>query len=561
LLILRTKMTRNKRIESMSKNPVDAILLVGKESAGKSLLAANLTGCAPVSANFRGSTVACETYSDGTHLLVDAPGILLTSDSQTTQIALERLQQHEKVLLVVKCTRLDEDLTDLLPLLSGKKGAVVVTYWDKVREDADKLASLSWVQAELGVPVTAVDARKLSLNQRKRIFEMLEEEAVFSKTMLAWRAGWKIEPAPSLLDLPALGVLLALLLLLLPAGVAVWAANSFAGLVEPRVIAWLEPLVSLTQNLPTLIREMISGQYGLLTMGPLMFVWAVPTVVLYALLLGAYKASGLAERITVALHPVVRPIGLTGRDVLRVMMGFGCNVPAVISTRSCSACTRGSTIAAIAFGSACSYQFGATLAVFAAAGHPSLIWPYLLVLMGSTLLYTRLTTTPSVRSSIQRLAIEPRNFLELPSLRSIWREMRLTIGQFFGTALPVFLGITLIASFLNGIGLLDLVSGVLTPFMGIFRLPPEAALPVVLASIRKDGLLLLAQPELASSLTQLQLLTGVYLGGVLLPCLVTALTIAREQSVGFALRLMARQATAAVVFTLIVAWGGLLFVR
>jgi Fe2+ transport system protein B len=70
----------------------DSILLVGKESSGKSMLAANLTGRTPVSTNFRGSTVACEAYSDGTHRLVDTPGILLTSDSQTTQIALERLE-------------------------------------------------------------------------------------------------------------------------------------------------------------------------------------------------------------------------------------------------------------------------------------------------------------------------------------------------------------------------------------------------------------------------------------------------------------------------------------
>jgi hypothetical protein len=43
---------------------------------------------------------------------------------------------------------------------------------------------------------------------------------------------------------------------------------------------------------------------------------------------------------------------------------------------------------------------------------------------------------------------------------------------------------------------------------------------------------------------------------VLLPCLVTALTIAREQSVRFAVRLMARQAIAAISFSLVLAWGG-----
>ena len=46
------------------------------------------------------------------------------------------------------------------------------------------------------------------------------------------------------------------------------------------------------------------------------------------------------ERITVALQTLLRPFGLSGRDLLRVIMGFGCNVPAVISTRACSSCSR-----------------------------------------------------------------------------------------------------------------------------------------------------------------------------------------------------------------------------
>jgi len=57
-----------------------------------------------------------------------------------------------------------------------------------------------------------------------------------------------------------------------------------------------------------------------------------------------------------------------------------------------------------------------------------------------------------------------------------------------------------------------------------------------------------------------QILTGAYLAGVLLPCLVTALTIAREQSVRFAVGLMARQAMAAIVFSMLLAWGSAVFV-
>jgi Fe2+ transport system protein B len=52
------------------------------------------------------------------------------------------------------------------------------------------------------------------------------------------------------------------------------------------------------------------------------------------------------------------------------------------------------------------------------------------------------------------------------------------------------------------------------------------------------------------------LLTGVYFAGVLVPCLVTVLTIAREQSIAFAARLLSRQLAAAMVFSLVLASAG-----
>ena len=129
--------------------------------------------------------------------------------------------------------------------------------------------------------------------------------------------------------------MLAILLLLLPAVIAVGVANGVAGVLEP-----LDPSRIGPSNHGSCLRphrcceEILIGRYGLGTMGPLLLVWAVPTVILYALFLGAYKASGLVERITVALHPLLRPFGLSGRDLVRVIMGFGCNVPAVIQHSS-----------------------------------------------------------------------------------------------------------------------------------------------------------------------------------------------------------------------------------
>ena len=293
-------------------------------------------------------------------------------------------------------------------------------------------------------------------------------------------------------------------------------------------------------------------------MGPLLFIWAMPTVVLYALFLGAYKASGLVERITITLDPLLRKFGLSGRDLVRVIMGFGCNVPAVINTRSCSSCSRGNCISAIAFGSACSYQFGATLGVFSAANLTYLVVPYLLYLTATTLIYTRIISSSTAKSTQNALVIEGRAFLEFPRWSVIWREAKSTIQQFLFNAIPIFVIITIIASLLNWLGVIATLANIINPLMGWFNLPPEASLPIVLASIRKDGLLLFAEPETLAMLTPLQVLTGVYLAGVLLPCLVTLLTIMQEKSSRFALLLLGKQAIAAIIFSLFLAWGGLL---
>lgn len=131
-----------------SKLKRDCIVIIGKESTGKSQLIVSLTGQTAYSANFRGSTVACETYQHGdstsggnlrvarhqseAYTFIDTPRILYRSDSVTTKKALRQLQENDTVLLVVKATDVDRDLADLIPLVADKRGIVVITFWDKV---------------------------------------------------------------------------------------------------------------------------------------------------------------------------------------------------------------------------------------------------------------------------------------------------------------------------------------------------------------------------------------------------------------------------------------------
>ncbi|MDQ3247741.1 MAG: ferrous iron transporter B, partial [Chloroflexota bacterium] len=100
--------------------------------------------------------------------------------------------------------------------------------------------------------------------------------------------------------------------------------------------------------------------------------------------------TGIKDRITAALDAPLRRIGLNGRDLVPVLSGFGCNVVAVFQSRACSRCTRQSCVSLIAFGSACSYQIGASLSLFGSAQAPWLFLPYLLLLFVVGAIHTRL---------------------------------------------------------------------------------------------------------------------------------------------------------------------------
>jgi ferrous iron transport protein B len=549
------------------------VLVVGKESVGKSQLISSLSGIAAGESNFRGSTVSVQRYAAGKHVLIDTPGILRASDTETTRRTLAAMADHDVVMLVVQATHLDGDLADMLPLVVGKRGVIAVTFWDKVQPGEASWEAIERLTADAGVTLVPVDARSLPPRDRHRLEAALEAPETFIKPALSVRCGWRIEPKAGLLEHRFWGPLVALVLLFLPALATIYGANAFAAQLDPLVGLWMQAAIdSVNATWPSWLQIVLtSGQdgfgYGLLNMGPFLLVWALPTVLLFALILAAYKASGLVERINWALHPLVRPLGLSGRDLVRVMMGFGCNVPAVISTRACSGCSRGPAISAIAFGAACSYQLPATLAVLAAVatttGTPAalLSLAFLSYLLLTTLIYLRLTAPPAARSSLNVLMTPSRPFMQWPSPGSLWREASGTLGQFFRQALPVFVVICIVASLLAKLGVLDACSRGLTPLMRLFNLPAEAALPVVLASIRKDGIFLLAADDgLAFPMTITQVLTAVYLAGVLLPCLVTALTIARETSWWSTSKLLARQAMFAVFFALVLAWGGLWFV-
>ena len=530
-------------------------LLLGRAGVGKSALIHALTGQAAQTDDFRGTSVLCREAAVPSRVFVDTPGLQRASDSNTLRRMLEELEDSDAVLLVASATQLDKDLDLLLPLVHGKLASVAVSRWDLVADHSTARDTIERMSLATGLPFAVLDARRPDAASLKELRAAVTAPGTVRDERVRVRAGRRIEPRRGLLDHALAGPAVAVALLILPALIAVLGANQAAAWLDTLVAASTAPLVERAGGWPGPLGAVVAGDYGMLSMGPLLLVWAVPTVVVYSVLIAIYKTSGLADRIGMALHPLMRPIGLHGRDVTQVLMGFGCNVPAIVSTQSCSVCTRPTTIGAISFGSACSYQLGATLAVFAAAGRNGLVVPYLVLLVAATLAYTRLISRSAARSTLNSLLIEPRPFLKRPSFAAVAVEARATILAFFRSALPTFLAITVVASLLDWSGVIDTAGGLLAPAMGIFGLPAEAALPTVLAAVRKDGILLLAEAGTAASFSATQLLVATFLAGTVLPCLVTAITIGRELGPRFAGRLVARQSAFALTVAAFVGWA------
>nr|MDH3162741.1 ferrous iron transporter B [Bacillus licheniformis] len=199
--------------------------------------------------------------------------------------------------------------------------------------------------------------------------------------------------------------------------------------------------------------------------------------------------SGLKDRIVDSLDPLMRKIGLNGRDLVPLLTGFGRNVVAVQQTRSCGMCTRKRCVSFISFGSACGYQIGATLSIFHLCGKGVAVYslPRCSCCRGITV-HNRIWYR--IDQKWAAYFERRQTFLQKPSWKGIVFRVKEVLQQFIFQAMPIFLIICLAATVLNELGVIRLVTLLVSPVLSLFGAPEDAAPGLVFSLIRKDGILL-----------------------------------------------------------------------
>ncbi|KYG06903.1 hypothetical protein BE21_32230 [Sorangium cellulosum] len=530
-----------------------SVVLVGLESVGKSALFRGLTGNATGDeANFRGSTIVCRRcrLSECDCELVDTPGIRVEGDSATAALALATLGEADAVVLVLRAPYLTSEARTLLQAvrLGVRRLAIVVTFADKVSSDLARATQK--LRARLGVPVVSLNAREMTSARRAEVLEAIRDArpltaSALEEPLVQLRAR---PPARTLFERPTLGPLAALAamagLLTLP----VVCAFHLASWLQPHAdAAVIGPVTRALSGAWPPLAAVLVGPYGLLTLGSYSFLWAFPVVLLLGITGSLAEETGLHDRSTAALDPWLRHVGLSGRDLVPVLTGFGCNVVAVLHSRACSVCSRKACVSLVAFGSACSYQIGASLSLFGTAGRSWMFAPYLLAVFVVGLLHTRLWHGALARRAA--LPLHERAYLQVPSGRAVLWRVGAVIEQFLQQAMPIFLVLCFVSALIEHAGGMTALSRVLGAGVRLFHLPEEASLAVVLSVLRKDGMLLLntSNGVLLRSLSAGQLFVTVYLASTLTPCLVTLAAVRRELGWRAAGAVAGRQALTSVV--------------
>lgn len=330
-----------------------------------------------------------------------------------------------------------------------------------------------------------------------------------------------------LTGLPILVAVLALMFYVL--GVVV--AGHVVGFTEGTVMNGF--YVPFVQRLPAHILRpgsvagrLLAGEFGVLTMGvTYLFGLLLPLVVAFHLMMAILEDSGYLPRMAVLADRLLTRIGLNGRAVIPIILGFGCVTMATVTTRLLGT-RRERFIATLLLGLAipCSAQLGVIAGMVAPLG-PGYVALYLVTLalvFGLTGLVLN-RVVPGQSSDL---------LIELPPMRwprpanvltKTWHKSR----HFVVETAPIFLGGSLLIALVDLTGALSRVHLFTRPLIsGWLGLPPETATAFIMGLLRRDfGAAGLSSIPMSSAQTLVALITMT----LFVPCVASMMIIWRER--------------------------------
>ena len=257
----------------------------------------------------------------------------------------------------------------------------------------------------------------------------------------------------------------------------------------------------------------------------------LPYLIPFLLGLSFLEDIGYLPRIAFLTDSLMRRLGLDGKAVVPFILGYGCTVPAVMSTRILEESRDRFIAAALATLLPCAARLTVVFGLVAFYLGPQLALAIFLADLFLVALTARVLSGLLAQES-PGLILEMPSY-RVPTLQGLLRKSAFRVQEFVVQAWPILIAGSVVLSLLTYFHADALINALMRPLTWILGLPSATGIPLIFGVLRKElSMVMLSQalggPDFSVSLTPVQMVTYTVFVVLYLPCLATLAVLRRE---------------------------------
>ncbi|KPU26673.1 ferrous iron transporter B [Caloranaerobacter sp. TR13] len=300
-------------------------------------------------------------------------------------------------------------------------------------------------------------------------------------------------------------------------------ANIFEAYINP----WVNGVVNTVIPWKWL-QDLIGNEYGIITLG-IRYAAAIvlPIVGTFFFAFSIIEDSGYLPRLAMLVDRIFKKIGLNGRAVIPMTLGFGCDTMATMVSRTLET-KRERVIATLLLALAipCSAQLGVILALLSGEPKALLVWIIFMLFVFLFIGYLTSKIMPGEGPSFY-MEVPP---LRLPKLTNILIKTYTRMQWYFIEIVPLFIFASVLIWIGNITGLFDVLVNMLKPVVNMIGLPDNVAKVFLFGFFRRDyGAAGLYDLQQAGVLSPRQLVVAAATLTLFVPCVAQFAMMIKER--------------------------------
>ncbi len=232
------------------------------------------------------------------------------------------------------------------------------------------------------------------------------------------------------------------------------------------------------------LRDLFVGEYGIITLGARYAIAIIlPIVATFFFAFAIIEDTGYLPRLAMLIDRLFKKIGLTGRAIIPLVLGFGCDTMATMVTRTLP--TKRERIIAtllLALAIPCSAQMGVILALMEGRPLAMVIWLGVIILVFLIVGFLASKIMPGELPTFY-MEIPP---LRFPQVSNIFKKTYSRLFWYFTEILPLFIFASLLIWLGQVTRVFDVFVKILEYPVGWIGLPKEAAVAFLFGFFRRD---------------------------------------------------------------------------